>query len=67
MDKLFRKTFEQLALENLSETQFKELTGNYETERQEFIEKIVVYERSEPWKKNYTQQVYVYINFVGKV
>ncbi|WP_413927172.1 DUF4368 domain-containing protein [Clostridioides sp. ES-S-0001-03] len=34
----------------------------------EFIEKIVVYERSEPRKKkNYTQQVEVYFNFVGRV
>ncbi|MDD4389258.1 MAG: DUF4368 domain-containing protein [Eubacteriales bacterium] len=34
----------------------------------EFIEKIVVHDRSEPWKKkNYTQQVDVYFNFVGKV
>lgn len=101
MDKLFRKAFEQLALENLSESQFKALTGSYEAERQElsqrsdrleqeissgkdtmlnadrfmaivdrythiqeltpeivreFVEKIVVHERSEPHKKkNYTQ------------
>lgn len=113
LDKLLQKAFEQLTLENLSETQFKALTGNYETERQEltqrfsklkqelsfgkdtmmnanrflavvyrytdirkltpeivreFVEKIVVHERSEPWKKkNYTQQVDVYFNFVGKV
>ncbi len=113
LDKLFRKAFEQLALENLSEVQFKTLTGNYETEKQElialtgkleqeiaagkdtilnadrsmaivdrytdiqeltpeivreFIEKIVVHERSEPYKKkNYTQQVDVYFNFVGMV
>lgn len=34
----------------------------------EFIEKIVVHERSEPWKKkNYTQQVDAYFNFVGRV
>lgn len=112
LDKLFRKAFGQLALENLSETQFKELTSGYEAEKQEllilsgkleqeistgkdtmlnadrfmavvdrytdiqkltpeivqeFIEKIVVYERSERWKKkNYTQQVDVYFNFVGK-
>lgn len=34
----------------------------------EFVEKIVVYERSERWKKkNYTQQVDVYFNFMGKV
>ncbi|WP_335617929.1 DUF4368 domain-containing protein [Clostridium sporogenes] len=34
----------------------------------EFVEKIVVNERSKPWrKKNYTQQVYVYFNFVGRV
>lgn len=113
LDKLFRKAFEQLALENLSEAQFKVLTGGYETEKQEqlilsgkldqeirsgkdtmlnadrfmavvdrytdiqkmtpeivreFVEKIVVHERSEPYKKkNYTQQVDVYFNFVGKV
>ena len=113
LDKLLKKAFEQLALENLSETQFKALTGNYETERQEltqrsgkleqeirsekdtmlnadrfmavvdrytdiqeltpeivreFVEKIVVHERSEPHKKkNYTQQVDVYFNFVGRV
>lgn len=113
LDRLLQKAFEQLALENLSETQFKALTGNYETERQElsqrfgkleqeirsgkdtmlnadrfmvivdrytdiqkltpeivreFVEKIVVHERSERWKKkNYTQQVDVYFNFVGKV
>lgn len=113
LDTLFRKTFEQLALENLSEVQFKSLTGGYEAEKQEllalserleqeigteqdkilnadrflnivdkytdiqvltpeivreFIEKIVVYERSEPYKKkNYTQQVDVYFNFVGRV
>jgi chromosome segregation ATPase len=113
LDKLLQKAFEQLTLENLSEMQFKALTGNYETESQaltqrsrkleqeissgkntmlnadrfmavvnkytdiqkltpeivrEFVEKIVVYERSEPWKKkNYTQQVDVYFNFVGKV
>jgi len=110
LDKLFRKAFEQLALENLSEVQFKTLTGGYESEKQElltlsgkleqeisdgkdtmlnadcfmavvdkytdiqaltpkivreFIEKIVVHER---WKKkNYTQQVDVYFNFVGRV
>lgn len=113
LDKLFRKTFEQLALENLSEVQFQALTDGYETEKQElltlsgkleqeisngkdtilnadrfmavvdrytdiqeltpeivreFIDKIVVYERSERWKKkNYTQQVDVYFNFVGRV
>lgn len=113
LDKLFRKAFEQLALENLSKVQFKALTGNYETEKQElialtgkleqeiatgkdtilnadrfmavvdrytdiqeltteivreFVEKIVVYERSKPYKKkNYTQQVDVYFNFVGRV
>lgn len=113
LDKLFRKAFEQLTLENLSEVQFKVLTGSYETEKQEllalsgkleqeisagkdtmlnadrfiaivdrytdiqkltpeivreFIEKIVVHERSERWKKkNYTQQVNVYFNFVGRV
>ena len=34
----------------------------------EFVEKIVVHERSEPYKKkNYTQQVDVYFNFVGRV
>lgn len=34
----------------------------------EFVEKIVVHERSEPHKKkNYTQQVDVYFNFVGRV
>lgn len=34
----------------------------------EFVEKIVVHERSEPWKKkNYTQQINLYFNFVGKV
>lgn len=113
LDKLFRKAFEQLALENLSEVQFKSLTGSYETEKQEllalsgkleqeisdgkgtmlnadrfmavvdrytdiqeltpeivreFIEKIVVHERSERWKKkNYTQRVDVYFNFLGRV
>lgn len=37
-------------------------------EVEEFIEKIVVHERSEPWKKkNYTQQIDVYFNFVGQV
>ena len=35
---------------------------------QEFIEKIGVHERSEPWKKkNYTQQVDVYFNFMGRI
>ena len=113
LEKLFRAAFEQLALANLSETQFKALTGGYEEEKQEltirsemleqeintekermlnadrflkvvqryteiqeltpeivreFIEKIVVHERSEPWKKkNYTQQIDVYFNFVGQV
>ncbi|MGF7145905.1 ABC-type hemin transport system ATPase subunit [Anaerotaenia torta] len=113
LDKLFRKAFEQMALEHLSEQQFHMLTGGYETEKtalsnraaeleqaiggakhkmlnadrflkivdkytdiqeltpelvREFIEKIVVHDRSEPWKKkNYTQQVDVYFNFVGKV
>uniref|UniRef100_UPI0006D2B8F6 DUF4368 domain-containing protein n=1 Tax=Clostridium sp. NkU-1 TaxID=1095009 RepID=UPI0006D2B8F6 len=34
----------------------------------EFIDRIVVYERSEPRKKkNYTQEVEVYFNFVGKI
>lgn len=34
----------------------------------EFIDRIVVHERSERWKrKNYTQEVEVYFNFVGKV
>ncbi|WP_394522786.1 DUF4368 domain-containing protein [Lacrimispora sp. JR3] len=113
LDKLLQKAFEQLTLENLSETQFKALTGNYETDQQEltrrfgkleqeirsgkdtmlsadrflavvdrytdiqkltpeivreFVEKIVIHERSEPHKKkNYTQEVDVYFNFVGKV
>ena len=113
LERLFRTAFEQLALANLSETQFKALTAGYETEKQElltrskaleqeistekdrmlnadrflkvvqrytdiqeltpeivreFIEKIVVHERSEPWKKkNYTQQIDVYFNFVGQV
>lgn len=113
LEKLFRTAFEQLALANLSEAQFKALTSGYETEKQlllerserlsgsidaekmrmlnadrflkvvqrytdiqkltpeiahEFVEKIVVHERSEPWKKkNYTQQIDVYFNFVGQV
>lgn len=113
LDKLFRKAFEQMALENLAEAQFKALIGGYEAEKQEliilsdkleqeisdgkdtmlnadrfmaivdrytdiqaltpeivreFIDKIVVHERSERWKKkNYTQQVDVHFNFVGKV
>lgn len=113
LEKLFRTAFEQLALSNLSETQFKALTSGYEVEKQElltrseqltesinteknrmmnadrflkvvqrytdiqeltpeilheFVEKIVVHERSEPWKKkNYTQQIDVYFNFVGQV
>ncbi len=34
----------------------------------EFIDRIVVHERSEPYKKkNYTQQVDVYFNFVGRL
>jgi len=34
----------------------------------EFIDRIVIHERSERWKKkNYTQQVDVYFNFVGQV
>ncbi|MFT4107896.1 MAG: hypothetical protein QM657_19270 [Lacrimispora sp.] len=36
LDKLFCKSFEQLPLENLSETQFKALIGSYETKKQEF-------------------------------
>jgi site-specific DNA recombinase len=113
LDKLFRKAFEQMALEHLSEQQFHMLTDGYEVEKialsnraaeleqvisstkdkmlnadhflkivdkytdiqeltpelvMEFIEKNVVHDRSEPWKqKNYTQQVDVYFNFVGKV
>lgn len=39
LDKLLQKAFEQLALENLSETQFKALTGNYEVERQELAQR----------------------------
>ena len=112
LDKLFRKAFEELTLENLSAQQFQMLTQGYEIEKQElsariatldneisaeqdkllnadrflkivdkytdiqkltpeivreFVDKIVVHERSEPWKKkNYTQQVDVYFNFVGK-
>ena len=34
LDKLLRKAFEPLALENLSETQFKALTDSYEAEKQ---------------------------------
>jgi len=113
LDKLFRKAFDELTLENLSSQQFQMLTQGYEKERQEisakavtldneisaqqdkllnadrflaiverytdirqltseivreFIDRIVVHERSEPWKrKNYTQEVEVYFNFVGKV
>lgn len=113
LDKLFRKAFEELILENLSQQQFQMLTQGYKAEKQElaaraatlnneitsqqnkmlnadrflaiverytdireltpeivreFIDRIVVHERSEPWKKkNYTQEVEVYFNFVGKV
>lgn len=113
LDKLFRKAFEEMALENLSAQQFQMLTGGYEAEKvdltarvamldgeisteqdkmlnadrflkivgrytditeltpelvREFIDKIVVHERSEPWKKkNYTQEVEVFFNFVGRV
>lgn len=46
-------------------TEIQELTPEIV---REFIEKIVVHERSEPWKKkNYTQQIDVYFNFVGQV
>lgn len=46
-------------------TEIQELTPEVV---REFIEKIVVHERSEPWKKkNYTQQIDVYFNFVGQV
>ncbi|WP_227831759.1 MULTISPECIES: DUF4368 domain-containing protein [unclassified Clostridioides] len=46
-------------------TDIRELTSELV---REFIEKIIVYERSEPRKKkNYTQQVEVYFNFVGRV
>lgn len=113
LDKLFRKAFEEMTLEHLSNQQFQMLTQSYEEEKQdlsqrtalleneiatsqdkmlnsdrflklvekytdiqeltpelvrEFIDKIVVHERSEPHKKkNYTQQVDVYFNFVGRV
>ena len=113
LDKLFRKAFEELVLENLTKQQFQMLTQGYESEKQElsarvtvlemeigteqqkllsadrfmaivekytdiseltpeivreFVDKIVIHERSEPWKKkNYTQQVDVYFNFVGRV
>ena len=113
LNKLFRKAFEELTLENLSGEQFQMLTQGYEKEKQElfaravtleneisaqqdkllnadrflaivnkytdireltpeivreFIDRIVVHERSEPCKKkNYTQEVEVYFNFVGKV
>ncbi|MDD2355473.1 MAG: DUF4368 domain-containing protein [Lachnospiraceae bacterium] len=34
----------------------------------EFIDRIVAHKRSESWKKkNYTQEIEVYFNFVGKV
>ncbi|MCI2046222.1 MAG: DUF4368 domain-containing protein [Faecalibacterium sp.] len=113
LDKLFRKVFEELTLENPSGEQFQMLTQGYAAEKQElstraatldneistqqdkllnadrflaivdkytdireltpeivreFIDRIVVHERSEPYKKkNYTQEVEVYFNFVGKV
>lgn len=113
LDKLFRKAFEEMTLENLSAQQFQMLTDSYKAEKKdltaitsalereisaeqdkmlnadrflkivdkytdiqeltpeivrEFIDKIVVHERSEAWKKkNYTQEVEVYFNFVGRV
>lgn len=34
----------------------------------EFMECIVVYERSQPWKKkNYTQKVNIYFNYIGNL
>lgn len=46
-------------------TEIQELTPEIV---REFVEKIVVHERSEPWKKkNCTQQIDVYFNFVGQV
>ena len=110
---LFRKVFDELTLENLSQPQFQMLTQGYQAEKQsltarmavlkteistqqdkmlnadrflaivdkytdireltpeivrEFVDRIVIHERSEPHrKKNYTQQVDVFFNFVGKV
>lgn len=51
LDKLLQKAFEQLALENLSETQFKALTGNYETERQELTQHSSKLDRKSVWGK----------------
>lgn len=113
IDILFRKSFEKMALGEITDEQFKMLTGGYDNEKislisktqlleneinteqdkllntdrfmkcvdkytdikeltpeivREFIDKIVVYERSEPWKKkNYTQDIDIYFNFIGKV
>lgn len=113
LDKLFKKAFEEHALENLSGERFYTLTGEYEAEQaeftvrqgaletdiaqqkeqmagtdrflklvdkytdireltpeivREFIDRIEVHERSEPGKqKNYTQQIEIYFNFVGKL
>lgn len=34
----------------------------------EFVECIVVHERSQPWKKkNYTQKVNIYFNYIGNL
>lgn len=46
-------------------TDIKELTPEIV---REFIDKIVIHERSERWKKkNYTQKIDVYLNFIGNV
>ncbi len=113
LDILFSKTFEKMALDQISEEQFQMLSSTYNSEKaelttkvevlqneingeqekllntdrfmkvidkytnieeltpeivRELIDKIVIYERSEPSKKKYyTQAVDVYFNFIGRV
>lgn len=113
IDTIFKKTFEQMALGNISDEQFKMLIDGYEKEKEELatkvevlqtsieteqtkmlntdrfikiidkytdikelsaeivrelIEKIVIHERSEPHKKkDYTQEIDIYFNFLGKI
>jgi hypothetical protein len=79
---VFQRLFEKLEQEihsgkdtMLNAERFLTIVGRYTDIQKltpeivrEFIEKIVVHERSERWKKkNFTQQVDVYFNFVGKV
>ncbi len=66
LDKLFRKAFEQMALEHLSEQQFHMLTSGYEAEKTALSNRVVELEQAISGAKDRMLNADRFLKIVGK-